>query len=437
MSLTDVDKLAQAGGEQLEVVAVDGLTPKGIAHPESNEEVALILREANAAGQKVAPRGGGTKTGLGNPIQALDVVVSTLGLNKILEYSPADLMIGVQAGVRLADIQAELEKNEQFLPIESVLAGRATIGGAIAANTSGPTRLQYGPARDWLIGTRFVLADGTQAHSGGRVVKNVAGFDMNKIYIGSLGTLGIIVDMNFKLLPMPKASSTLLITFSNPLQATEAALKIIDAGLFPISETVLDERGAAAVGLPAKSTLLVEFRNTAQAVERQLRDSRNLVKPFGGAGIERIAERDKQKELWTKVTDFAYRPELLASQSFSLKAGILPTHVPDFIRQAQLLGGKNGLQVEVLSHAGHGILYFTAQYEDEEAALKTITDFTAKVETNGGSVTAERLPLSLKRRLNDVWGNALTEGELKLMRGIREKLDPNKTLNPGRFVGKM
>jgi FAD/FMN-containing dehydrogenase len=193
------------------------------------------------------------------------------------------------------------------------------------------------------------------------------------------------------------------------------------------------------MNLPAKNSLLVEVRNTAQAVERQVRDTSQLVRGLWANGMERISERAEQRQLWTNVTDFGYRPELNDKPSFTLKAGIVSTQSAMMLRQAKQIAGENGLEIESLAHAGHGILYITGQYapEQEAAALRTISDFTTKVEEHGGSVVAEKLPLSLKQRLSDVWGNALSEGELKLMRGIKEKLDPNQTLNSGRFVNKI
>ncbi len=424
--------------ENLATVAVDGQTPKAIVRPATAEQAAAFLKYASQHDLKVAIRGSGTRSGLGNPIAGLDLVLSTERMAAITEYSPADLMIGVQAGAKLSEIEAELEKHGQFLPIESPAFGRgATIGGAIATNSSGPLRLMYGPARDWLIGAKFALADGTLAKGGGKVVKNVAGFDMIKLFIGSLGTLGLIYDLNFKLMPLPPAFATLITPFNDSKLACQVALKIIDAGLFPAALTVVDRGGARGLGLPEnEATLLVEVRNTVQAVERQVRDITTLCRSVGELATEVVSERAAQKKLWQAVTDFGYR-ESLPDQSFTLKISALPDRSADLLATAHRLAAHHKLELALLSHAGHGLSWLTAEYADEEAALQTIQALTTWAEQHGGSVAAERAPLSLKRRLDDVWGSALSEGELKLMQALKEKLDPAKTLNPGRFTAKI
>lgn len=424
--------------EALAALAVDGLTPKAIVRPQTPEEAAEFLKYASQYDLKVAIRGGGTHTGLGNAISRLDLVLSNERMAAITEYSPADLMVGVQAGARLAGIQAELEKQGQFLPVESATAGRGgTIGGAIAVNASGPLRLMYGPARDWLIGVKFALADGTLAKGGGKVVKNVAGFDMMKLFIGSLGTLGLIYEMNFKLMPLPAAFATLVTPFSSTKTACEVALKIIDDGLFPSALTVLDKGGAQALGLPeSEATLLVEVRNTARAVERQVREIVAMCRSMGDLATETAGARAAQKKLWEAVTAFGYS-ETVPEQSITLKVSCLADRSAGVLAQAQRLAARHNIEVACASQAGHGLTWVTGKYADEDAALSFIRELATWAEQHGGSVAAERLQLSLKRRLDDVWGSALSEGELKLMRSLKEKLDPGKILNPGRFVGKL
>lgn len=419
---------------RLEAMSLDGQVARALVRPGSVEEAAAFLKYANAQGLKVAIRGGGVHSGIGNPLAGLDIVLSTERMAAITEYSPADLMVGVQAGVKLSDLQAELAKNGQFLPIEAAGADQgATIGGAIASNTSGPFRLVYGPARDWLIGVKFALADGTLSKGGGKVVKNVAGFDMMKLFIGTLGTLGLIYEMNFKLLPVPPLTSTLIVPFDDHQAACQLALKAIDTGAFPSALTILDRGATLALGLPeAPATLLVEVRNTAQALERQIRDITRLCREAGVASPEILSESQAQQDLWRKVADFGYREA--AGQNMVLKISILPDHTAALLDQAHALAHRLDLEISLLSHAGHGLNWLTGAYDNEDNGLELIRELTGWAERNSGSVAAERLPLSLKQRLGDVWGTALSEGEVKLMRAIKAKLDPNRTLNPGRFV---
>lgn len=416
-----------------EVVSVDGKTPQVVVRPKTAGEAAAFLKYADSHDLKVHIQGGGVHSGLGNQLERLDMVLSTARMAAITEYSPADLMVGVQAGVRLADLQDELAKNGQFLPVETAgIRQDATIGGVIAANNSGPFRLAYGPARDWLIGVKFALADGTLAKGGGRVVKNVAGFDMMKLFIGTLGTLGLIYEMNFKLLPLPPATATLLAGFDDYRAACGLALKTIEAGTFPSALTILDRGAAQALGLPERTaTLLIEVRNTALALERQVRDLSQLGRE---AGVSSEIQNDAaaQRDLWQNVTDFGYRQP--PGQKLVLKISTLPDQSAALLEQVHAAAHRLGLDAQVLSHAGHGLSWLTAEYADEDKAFELIKELSAWAERGGGSVAAERVPLSLKKRLGDVWGAALSEGEIKLMRGIKEKLDPNRTLNPGRYV---
>jgi glycolate oxidase FAD binding subunit len=417
-------------------------------------QAAEILKYADEQGLKVAIRGGGTKTGLGNPITGLDIVLSTANLNQITEHIPADLTLGLQAGANLQKVQDELEQHEQFLPLASPLASRATVGGAVAANTSGAWRLQYGPVRDWLIGVKFVLADGTQAKGGGRVVKNVAGFDMMKVMIGSLGTLGLITEMNFKLMPLPKAFGTLLLTLPSPKTASQVALKIIRAGLFPSALTILDTHAAAQLGLDKladeKVVLAVEVRNTKQAVERQLRDIYQLSVDEVGQPITYtdLTERAVQKSWERQLADFAYSSDVAVATetattdnyNFALKLATLPTQAIEAVEIARHIALNQQIEIATISHVGHGISYVKGQLSDNTDLIKlgqVISETTAKIQTLGGTVTAERVPFEIKPYLTDVWGTALSAGELKLMRGFKQKLDPHSTLNPGRFVDKI
>src|SRR6266508_3278743 len=201
--------------------AVDGARAKWLAQPSSTTETAEVLRAAHEAGLRTVVRGGGTKLGWGNPPAGVDLVLSTARLGRVLEHAAGDLVTRVEAGVRLADLQAELAPAGQLLGLDPPEAG-ATVGGVVAANASGPRRLRYGTVRDLLIGITVVLADGTVAHSGGKVVKNVAGYDLGKLFAGSLGTLGVIVEAIFRLHPVPAASAVVTAEVAAPGQVGAA-----------------------------------------------------------------------------------------------------------------------------------------------------------------------------------------------------------------------
>src|SRR5258708_6536249 len=204
---------------------IDVMSSVARVTPASREELAEALHAADSRGQAVAPVGAGTQLDLGMPPSRLDLVIETTRVNKVVEYEPADLTVTVEAGLRFADLQKQLAEQGQFLALDPPAAPGATIGGLIATNASGPLRFAYGTARDLVIGTRVANPDGTVTHAGGRVVKNVAGYDLNKLYIGSLGTLGIIVPLSLKLAPVPPATHTIV----GPCADVKAAPALINA----------------------------------------------------------------------------------------------------------------------------------------------------------------------------------------------------------------
>ena len=212
-----------------------------------------MLAAAAADGLAVAFAGGGSKLGLGNPPERVDLEVGTRGLNQVLEHAAGDLVVRAQAGVPLADLQAALAPAGQWLALDPP-EPRATVGGVVAANASGPRRLRYGTVRDLIIGITVVLADGTVAHAGGKVVKNVAGYDLAKLFCGSLGTLGMVAEVIFRLHPLPAAAAVVTVEVESPAQAGRAVQRLRRSALEPsAAELVVDE-----MGWPGRLTVVFE-----------------------------------------------------------------------------------------------------------------------------------------------------------------------------------
>jgi len=254
--------------EEAASYAVDGIVPQAVALPGTVEEVAEVMRLAHREGAAVIPWGGGTGMGLGNLPRRYDIALSLTRLNAVVEHEPADLTATVLAGRTLADLQDHLSSVGQFLPLDPPSPAEATIGGILAANAAGPARHAHGTARDLVLGLRFVQADGRVIKAGGKVVKNVAGYDMCRLLIGSLGTLGIIVEACFRLTPLPKAQLTLAVAVPSAQEAYRLAgqaaglslraLELLNAaaardldGLPPVSENefvlLLDGRPAGRI----------------------------------------------------------------------------------------------------------------------------------------------------------------------------------------------
>jgi glycolate oxidase FAD binding subunit len=386
--------------------SIDGLTPSQRLTPSSVEELAQALHEADAAGQAVAPVGGGTQLDLGMPPSRLDLALETTGLNHVVEYEPADLTVTVEAGMLLNELQRVLGDNGQFLALDPPLDDAATIGGAIATNASGPLRFAYGSARDLVIGTRVANPDGTITHAGGRVVKNVAGYDLNKLYIGSLGTLAIVVELSFKLAPIPPAMATLTGRFGDAAGAQSLISAVVRSALAPL-----------AIELNGSREVVFRLGGYPPAVERQVRDLSGMIASAGGESAEsdweqlvRARREARQREVLVKAA--------APISSAATLVEILERHL-------------GTLHPTVWAHAGNGVAYAAC---DASADASSLLAARAEVKAQGSnaSLVVERCPTPLKASI-DVWGEPAPS--VGLMRAIKSKLDPHNTLNPGRYVG--
>ena len=276
VSLEDLQNIvgAEHAREATEQDAVDGVEPAFVAEPGSIEETSELLKFASGEGLAVAPRGGGTKTHLGNPPNALDLVLSMVRMDEVIEHVPGDQVVRVQAGIKLQDLQDQLAGSDQMLGVDPPeRAAGATIGGVVASNSYGPRRYRYGTVRDLIIGTTVVLADGTVAKAGGKVVKNVAGYDLAKLFTGSLGTLGVIATCNFRLHPQPEAARTVAVELADTAAAQGAAQAIMHSQLV-----------ASAVELhwAGETKLLsVLIEGIPPSVEAQAETAAFLLKGFG------------------------------------------------------------------------------------------------------------------------------------------------------------
>jgi glycolate oxidase FAD binding subunit len=252
--------------------AVDGVAPQFVAEPGSIEEISELMKLASEEGLTVSPRGSGTKMDLGNPPRHIDLIVSMVRMNEVIEHTPGDQVVRVQAGLKLRDLQEQLATADQLLGIDPP-EREATLGGIVAANSSGPRRYRYGTMRDLIIGITVVLPDGTIAKAGGKVVKNVAGYDLSKLFTGSLGTLGVIATCNFRLHPKPEAARTIAVELSDTLLVGRAAQAITGAQLVPSAVELHWSEDAKLL------TVLIE--GIQPGVEAQAETVSYLLKGFG------------------------------------------------------------------------------------------------------------------------------------------------------------
>ena len=281
--MDSLDEGSLAPPERLGDYAVDGIAPQAAVFPAKSEDVSEVLSFATGEGKRVTPWGGGTQMSLGNVPTGVDLVLGLSRLDRLHFHEPADLVASVEAGVTLASLQSTLARRGQFLPLEVPFPALATVGGVLAANSSGPSRLAYGTARDWLIGIVVAQADGTVTKSGGRVVKNVTGYDLNKLYIGSLGTLGVILEATFKLAPMPEDKRTLIGTYSSLSAAMQAAEELFRSSPTPQALLVVDRRtlerlpGLGVFG-GGEAAVMVLFAGRRIGIDRRVSDAARIMR---------------------------------------------------------------------------------------------------------------------------------------------------------------
>jgi glycolate oxidase FAD binding subunit len=392
---------------------VDGVTSSFVAEPGSIKETSELMKLANEEGLTVAPRGGGTKMSLGNPPRDLDLIVSTVRMNEVIEHVPGDQVVRVQAGLKLRDLQVQLAAADQLLGIDPPERG-ATIGGIVAANSSGPRRYRYGTVRDLIIGITVVLPDGTVAKAGGKVVKNVAGYDLSKLFTGSLGTLGVIATCNFRLHPLPEAGRTVAVELESTLAAGQAAQAIVGAQLVP-----------SAVELhwsEDQKLLTVLIEGIPPGVEAQAETTSYLLRSFGE--VRTLSDEEAQ--------NLGPLDSSGAGDEVAIKISAPPAELAGVLDSALGATERREITPHITGHAGIGVTYVALSGGDEDAQVQVVEELREIWVKKGGSVVVRHAPLSIKKRL-DAWGPA---GDyLGLTRRIKEKFDPRGGLNPGRFVG--
>ena len=415
VSLEDLQKIVgeEHAREATAEDAVDGVAPHFVVEPGTVEETSELMKLASEEGLTAAPRGGGTKMSLGNPPRELDLVVGTVRMNGLVEHVPGDQVVRVEAGMRLEDLQNRLADAEQMLGIDPPEKG-ATVGGVVAANSSGPRRHRYGTIRDLIIGITVVLSDGTVAKAGGKVVKNVAGYDLSKLFTGSLGTLGIIASCNFRLHPRQAAARTVAVELSDTMAAQNAAQAIAHAQLVP-SAVELHWSDDARL-------LSVLIEGIPASVEAQADTTSYLLRGFG----EVRALSDEEAD----TLGFPDPPG--AGDEVTVKIAAPPAELAGVLDSVLGATERRGVTPRITGHAGVGVTYVALSGGDEEAKVQVVEELREIWVRRGGSVVVREAPLSIKQRL-DAWGP--TGDYLGLTRRVREKFDPRGVLNPGRFLG--
>src|SRR5215510_2254597 len=437
---------------RLQEYAVDGLIPSVAVWPETVEQVAAVLQWAQREKLAVVPCGSGTKIGLGNIPKRLDIVLSTRRLAQISEYDVANFTITAGAGMTFGQLTQLTAAHMQMLPLQYPFSA-ATLGGLIAANAYSPKRLLYGGVRDLLLGLRIALASGEVAHFGGKVVKNVAGYDMCKLFLGSLGALGVIVEATFKLYALPERDETLLAVFPS-LEPGAAAVEQLMATQLQPSQLLLFNPIATQAIAPQLATqdvasaalLLLNCEGMDEAVERQLADIVRLCQGHGASAVQ-VLSGEVQLQLRQRLEAVTLSPlphpsrlegEETRGGDIAVRLGTLPSRVYTIMEAAGLALKPLASRAMIIGDCGVGSVKLCIGPEClttgaiDAPLLGVLRELSGLVVEHGGYALVESAPPEAKMQV-DVWGSP--PSSFPLLKALKRKFDPEGVLSPGRFIG--
>lgn len=396
---------------------IDKLAPALFVEPASAQEVAACLGVCSEMNLTVVPAGRGTWLECGNPLRRADAVLSLERMTRIIDYSPPDLTITVEAGMTLRQFNETVSRDRLWLPLDPPGVKAASLGAIIACNSSGALRCGYGTPRDYVIGLKLAHADGRQSKSGGRVVKNVAGYDLNKLYVGSYGTLAVITEATFKLRPLPDKRVTIALTPEKKQRLTAIAQQVQASELQPAALVLTSMKFAELPG-PEQSieTLLLRFADNeatvtdqAEWLQRVCGDEYNLTEVSG----------DDEAALWNRICDFD--DDAGCAVRFS---------VPLAATNAAYEYLSDEGDCNITADLGSGIIRATWNGVDS-AAIAIVNRQRAAAHKLGGTLFVEKASTAVRQQVG-AWSE-VGAGE-RLMKAVKEKFDPQGILNPGRFV---
>ncbi len=427
---------------------IDGQRPGAIARPVSSREVAEVVKFAALEKLAIVPVGARTKMGIGMPPRQYDIALEMTRLDRVVAYDPGDLTLGVEPGIPLQRLEGVLAGHRQFLPLAVPFMNEGTVGGTIASGTDSSLRQLYGTARDFVLGMEFVTGDGELVKSGGHVVKNVSGYDIHKLMIGALGTLGVITRINFRTFPLPAETRTYVTAFSGVDGACEFRDAIAGSHLRPQNVEIIGaRRGSHLPGGESLRDLLgdgewsvvVSVAGNGPVLERYHRDMEALARRADGNLIESFGELSEadQGTVVAYVREFAATTHGQTPPAAIFKISTLPGRLAGLAESLVSCAERHDVPWSMMMR-GVGVTYFKLSATDGTAEslgrLKDVSSlvFRGSDEGDWGRAVLLACPVELKREMN-VWGKA--PGDLPLMQGLKKVFDPGNVLAPGRFVG--
>jgi glycolate oxidase FAD binding subunit len=437
---------------ELGAYAVDGKLPSVAVRPGSSEEVVEVVKYAAAEKLALIASGARTKLGIGSPPSRYDIALDMTRLDRILAYDPGDLTLSVEAGVPLRTVASALAEHRQFLPLSIPYFDRATVGGTIASGVDTPLRQFYGTARDYVLGMEFVIGDGVLSKSGGNVVKNVTGYDLHKLMIGALGTLGVITRVNFKTFPMPVSSRGFVATFENLDRAIDMRNRVAQSPLTPMTFDLLSPGAANLFAAPAAErltknpmppnvlapsrwALTIGYSGRDAVLARYEAELRRMAAESAAHSVVVLADR-------IRAAAFAYKREFIpialesSPATTIVKISVLPARLKDTLTAAIKAADANQLPWAAMARS-LGVIFFALLPSDRNqasqrqviAAANQIQAACANLEANA---TIPWCPSEWKSALK-VWGP--DRSDLAQMQKVKKVFDPLGIFSPGRFIG--
>lgn len=381
--------------------------------PSSVRDLTAVLKEASADQKSIEIAGNNSKRLMGGPTNPAEVKINTGALRRVLKYEPNDLTVSVEAGMPFADLQALLAKNRQMVALDPPFFAKATVGGVIATNSSGPMRRSYGTARDQVIGMKFVTVAGRQVSSGGMVVKNVAGLDMGKLMIGSFGTLAVVTSVNFRLHPMPEQTNTFVFSFNDVEELIEKRNSILYSVLRPMSLDIISPPAATRLGLRGH-VLALRAGGSAKVLARYERELQGATRMSGA----------EDTIFWTQIREFP--GDFLRRQPNGVVLRI-SSKISDLAAVLRLVSGA------CICRAASGISYV---YLSSWQGVSTLWQAAAD---NDWNAVVEFAPLET-RASKELWllGASKESGTaFAMMKKVKEMFDPDQLLNRSRLYGRI
>ena len=435
--------------------AIDGVEPLEVVSPSSEDQLSRVVASADSDGTALFPRGGGTRIALGGVPSRSGIVIDMTGIDQVVAHNYADLTATFQAGITMRQVSETLSQHGQLLAVDPPLPGRATIGGTLAAGVSGPLKWHFGHPRDTVIGMKVVQPDGQVTKSGGQVVKNVSGYDMSRLHVGGLGSLGIILEASFKLTPVPMYEKTIVAAYRSIEGAQSTALGIFNSHVMPLAMTAFDASAASRIGMetePSRWRLAVRLGGRSRTLDRQVDDVTSICGQSDSCELESMEGRSAER-FWQSLRDFGWDAQ--TAPLLGIRASALPSDLCKIVSavdqtQCPALDPSIVAQpafgaVDIFWYIRNpspdnrpvGALREAPPPDDTSQAdelRRMISQFQRAVAGIGGSAVVQLCPPEIKRDI-DVWG-----GEppgIETMRRLKKQYDPNNTMNPGRFVGGM